>query len=133
MYRQPVTGNQSQAISHRQPVTGNQSEATSHKHSQATSHKHRQPVTGNQSQATSHRQKMTRSKKTCSEMDSDRNSCCFFCSDCCLLFKKRVREAGCPGASGHVHSWLFDSGAGPFFEAIFATHVSHKHNMCCQT
>ena len=27
-----------------------------------------------------------------------------FCSDCCLLFKKRVREAGCPGASGLGHS-----------------------------
>ena len=58
-------------------------------------------------------------------MDSGRNSCCFCCPDCCLLFKKRVREAASPGASRHWNRVLFDFGGSlflkQFLERLFFT------------
>ena len=31
------------------------------------------------------------------------------CSDCCFLFRKRVHEGGCPGASSLVDRMLFET------------------------
>jgi hypothetical protein len=56
-----------------------------------------------------------------SEMDSEMSSCCCFLLRLLFVQKTAHARGGCQGASGFVHSDLFDVGGYPFFEANLGT------------
>ena len=70
---------------------------------------------------------MTDSRKRIQKLSQKLAAVVVSCSDCCFLFRKRAREGGCPGASGPVNRWLFESGGAPFLkqfvERIFHTKI----------
>ena len=62
-----------------------------------------------------------------SEMDSEMSSCCCFLLRLLFVQKTAHARGGCQGASGFVHSDLFDVGGYPFFEANLELFFSQKN------